>query len=417
MKSKCAWITGFGVMIFAGMFLIEQPTAFSADPKPAADKKSANPEPAADNRRAVSTKWAARTGARAFVEGPEYWTRERRANAAPVEWVAPDPNLASEMGLDADLEEPSPLLDQPAESTPAGAPNPNADLDAQFEFPEEWQLIEEQEGTDSPGNFDATGVEERVPEDGDEPVDPGLGDGATDFGTSGVYTPYRVNYYSQMWTGAPWRAMGKLYFTKNGGGNGYCTASVVSGNSIIVTAAHCLYTRGRGWNSNFSFVPAERYGAAPYGAFSWSNARVLTGYITNGGRRYDLGVIKLAPNSSGRNVTYYTGWLGRSWNYGYTQSLHSFGYASNISTQYTSACAAESFYSSLEGTDVLVKGCNMTYGSSGGPWLRSYAPYVGGSVDGVVSGPHSASGTFGNTYVGPRFSTNTIVALCNAAGC
>jgi len=38
-------------------------------------------------------------------------------------------------------------------------------------------------------------------------------------------------------------------------------------------------------------------------------------------------------------------------------------------------------------------------------------------VNGVVSGPPQASGTFGNTYVGPRFSTDTIVALCNAQGC
>jgi V8-like Glu-specific endopeptidase len=417
-------MTGVGTLILAGMFLVDQPSAFSADPEPAAKEKKADPEPAAKQKKIVSTIVSTKKPREAsdgtFANGPEYWTKQRRESAAPMEWPAADTNLNAARGLSDDREEPSPLLDQPQGSAPGGAPNRDADLDAQVEFPEEWQLIEEHEeneGTDSPENFDGTGVDQLLPEDGDTAVPLGTGDPAVEFGSQGVYTAYPVNLYTQMWKDAPWRAMGKLYFTNNGGGNSYCTASVVSGNNIIVTAGHCLYTRGRGWNSNFSFVPAERYGAAPYGAFSWSGASVLTGYITNGGRRYDMGLLKLRPNSAGRDVTYYTGWLGRSWNYGYTQSLHSFGYASNISTQYTSACAAESFYSALEGTDVLVKGCDMTYGSSGGPWLRNYRPYGGGYVNGVVSGPPQASGTFGNTYVGPRFSTDTIVALCNAQGC
>lgn len=220
-----------------------------------------------------------------------------------------------------------------------------------------------------------------------------------------------------MWKYAPWRKIGKLYFTKPNGSSSYCTANLVSSKNIVATAGHCIYTRGQGWNRNFRFVPAERYGNAPYGTFGWSNATVPNGWINNGARRWDVGLVKLRNNRYNKSATYYVGWLGRSWNYGYTQHLHSLGYASNLSTQVTNICAAQSFFSGQEGTDVLVKGCDMTYGASGGGWLRNYTPYSNGGnqVNGVVSGPHI--GAFGTTYVGPRFSSANIVPLCNTLGC
>ena len=71
------------------------------------------------------------------------------------------------------------------------------------------------------------------------------------------------------------------------------------------------------------------------------------------------------------------------------------------------------------GTDVLAKGCDMTYGSSGGGWLLRYHPYSSSTahnfVTGVVSGPYP--GGFGTTYVGPRFSSANFVPLCSFYGC
>ena len=141
----------------------------------------------------------------------------------------------------------------------------------------------------------------------------------------------------------------------------------------------------------------------------------MTNYINTGARRYDVAVISLNKNSAGKKVTNYTGWLGRSWNYGYKQSLHAQGHPSNLwnGAQYTYTCAAESFYG---GTDVLGMGCNMTFGASGGPWLRKFHPYKSGSlnyVNSVVSGGTPGTGTF----YGARFSNNNIVLLCNAVGC
>ena len=45
-----------------------------------------------------------------------------------------------------------------------------------------------------------------------------------------------------MWKGFPYKAVGYLTFTMNGGGY-RCSASVI-GDNVIVTAAHCVYDTG-----------------------------------------------------------------------------------------------------------------------------------------------------------------------------
>ncbi len=182
-----------------------------------------------------------------------------------------------------------------------------------------------------------------------------------------------MNFFAQMRTDFPYSAIGKLYIT----GEGYCTASVISPNNIIVTAAHCVYdTVANKWFTGWIFVPADNNGAAPYGAFPWVSARILTAWKNASGavRRYDIALITMDKNSNGDSLSSSVGWLGRSWNFSYIQHMHAFGYPSNIDSRYTRACAAESFSG---GTDVLGMGCDMTYGSSGGPWIRVFTPYQG----------------------------------------
>lgn len=232
------------------------------------------------------------------------------------------------------------------------------------------------------------------------------------------YTRTLGNYYTTQWKAAPWNKIGKLYFTKPDGSGSYCTAQVSSGTAVLTTAAHCVYTFGSGFNSNFLFVPAERYGEAPYGKFGWSTARVPTNWITYGTRRWDVAVIKLTGEQvSGIPVTSYVGWLGRAWNQPYSLFTYSHGYASNLSTQYTNICAGQTYDSVSEGTNVVVQGCDMTYGASGGAWLINYTPNssAGNQVNSVVSGPHI--GAFGTAWVGARFNDDNIVALCTAIGC
>jgi V8-like Glu-specific endopeptidase len=239
----------------------------------------------------------------------------------------------------------------------------------------------------------------------------GLGIAGQALATPDVYTQYQETNNPN----TP-RAIGKLFSN-----SGTCSASVISGKNIIVTAAHCCWDRSKkNWIGGWSFAPAYNSGSAPYGTFSWSQARVLNSWINNGDVGSDVCLIALQNDAAGHGVTYYTGWLGRSWNYGSVLSQHALGYPGNIGNANTlQLCASESSSpsGSCGGNTVLNTGCSMTYGSSGGPWIRDYR--TGNHVDSVVHGYDSSTctGTFGQTFNGARFTSSNIEALCNAQGC
>jgi V8-like Glu-specific endopeptidase len=334
-------------------------------------------------------------------EGPDPFEKpEQRERVSPLRWVEDDSSTAAtDSGGKAAALEPG--------IAPGGAADAGAAARAKADFPEAWAELEAMDRLIDRGEID---LDARLDSELDNRQ-------AVPKGTPAVFTRYSGNINTQMWQFSPWNKIGKLYFTTPGGGSSYCTANVISQRNILVTAAHCLYTRGQGWHSNFRFVPADRFGVAPYGVYGWQSAGIMTNWITIGGRRWDVGMVRLGNNlSTGIPVSSYVGWLGRTWNQPYVMNLHSVGYASNLSTQYTHICAAESFSGGL---DVLAKGCDMTYGSSGGGWVLRYHPYSSSAahnlVTGVTSGPYP--GYFGTTFVGPRFSSANFVPLCSFYGC
>jgi V8-like Glu-specific endopeptidase len=335
-------------------------------------------------------------------EGPDPFEKpEQRERVSPLRWVEDDAGTP--------VKTPGTRLGD-RKTVPGivagGAAAANAKARAKAAFPAAWAEMEATDRMIEAGEIDTEALANaRQPNTRQ----------VTALGTAGVFTRYSGNINTQMWQFAPWNKIGKLYFVTPSGASSYCTANVISQRNIIVTAAHCLYTRGQGWHRNFRFVPADRFGAAPYGVYGWQSAGIMTNWITIGGRRWDVGMIRLSNNlSTGLPVTNYVGWLGRTWDQPYIMNLHSVGYASNLSTQYTHICTAESFNGGL---DVLAKGCDMTFGSSGGGWLLRYHPYsnVQNIVTGVTSGPYP--GGFGTTFVGPRFSSANFVPLCNFYGC
>ena len=212
-------------------------------------------------------------------------------------------------------------------------------------------------------------------------------------------------------------AIGKLFTSA-----GSCSASVISGNNIIVTAAHCCWNRSStppNWIGGWSFAPGYNNGSAPYGVFTWADAKVPTSWINNGDIHSDVCVIKLNPDASGHPVTYYTGWLGRSWNYPPSQPMHAFGYPGNIGGgNNLESCAAQSSAQPANcGSGVLNMACSMTYGSSGGPWIRDYGSgnHVNSTVHGHIN--QACTGTFGQNFDGPQFTSDNIVLLCRDEGC
>lgn len=313
-----------------------------------------------------------------------FHTREGRLQAKPLDWNAT-------IGKRVTPTRKGPAKVEKPGTTESGPPNPNAKPEAQRLYPEEWRTLTK------PGEPQSLLDSRATPRF------------LLTAGTPDVFTQYPEERFSEAW-------IGKLFL--NGG---FCTASVISGNNIIVTAAHCCYDRSsRKWIGGWVFAPGYDTGSAPFGTFNWSSATILTSWITFGDIPSDVCLIKLANDGAGRGVTFYTGWLGRSWNWPSIQNHHALGYPGNIGGgNKLELCTSESFSPSgpCGGSGVLNTGCSMTFGSSGGPWIRNFhSNYWVNAVVHGYDGP-SCTGTFGKTFNGPRFTSGNIVTLCSAVGC
>jgi V8-like Glu-specific endopeptidase len=330
-------------------------------------------------------------------DAKKFQTREGRLQAKPLDWNATIGKPTARAKVSEEEEE---LAKKREPKSAKGGPrNPNSKREAQRLHPEDWKLLSEPSRGRTMGMLreDLNGKLVRTA------------------GSPDVFTQYCESCPSVN-PDAPSAAIGKLFTNA-----GTCTASVISGNDVIVTAGHCCYDRSVGnWIGGWSFSPAYDNGSAPFGTFDWSTATILTSWINNGDIPSDVCLIKLQNDSAGHGVAYYTGWLGRAWDWGSDQELHSLGYPGNLGNAQTlELCTAESFSpsNSCGGNGVLNMGCSMTFGSSGGPWVMSYRG--GDWVDATVHGYDSSSctGTFGKTFNGPRFTSGNIATLCSSAGC
>ncbi len=330
-------------------------------------------------------------------DASKFKTREGRMRAKPLDWNATIGTRQTPSAKPSGVEERS-KPEEPG-STEGGSPNPKAKRDAQKLYPSEWHSMRESTGRYTLGRLDGRETGEIL-----------LVAGSPD-----IFTQYCENC-PNVNTDAPEAAIGKLFTNA-----GFCTASVISGKNVIVTAAHCCYDRtNKNWIGGWTFAPAYHNGNTPYGTFDWSSATVLTSWVNNGDIASDVCVINLQNDSTGRGITYYTGWLGRSWNWPSDQEHHALGYPGNLGNgNVLELCTSESFSPSNQcgGSGVLNTGCSMTYGSSGGPWIRNYRSdnWVNSVVHGYDS--QTCTGTFGKTFNGARFTSDNIVTLCNAAGC
>jgi V8-like Glu-specific endopeptidase len=226
------------------------------------------------------------------------------------------------------------------------------------------------------------------------------------------FTRYFANRYAQMWQEYPWRTIGKLYFQVPGSSSWYsCTASVAY-NRALWTAGHCVYTPGSGWHRNLTFAPAYKNGNAPYGWWDIRNANIasLQGWTVNGNQAYDIGMAVTQPRS-GTRIAQVTGWLGFKYGKSTQQFWHANGYPGGIGNGNLLIVCEGSLSSRwvLAGPDPLGMGCDMQWGSSGGPWLQRFQPYKAGRynyVNSVVSG--SPDPNFSKEFFGPYFGSGAL---------
>jgi len=172
----------------------------------------------------------------------------------------------------------------------------------------------------------------------------------------------------------PLSTVGKVFFSNASGQNMVCsgTAVVSSNHNTVDTAGHCLYWNG-GWVQNMIFCPLYENGNTPYGCWAARALEVPSGWINGNQSNFsqDFGMAIVAPNSEG-NLTDVVGGAGWAYNQAVNQPFTAYGYpaAGPFDGQTRQTCEASSGRLwQMGGGSVVSIPCNMTGGSSGGPWF------------------------------------------------
>jgi V8-like Glu-specific endopeptidase len=171
---------------------------------------------------------------------------------------------------------------------------------------------------------------------------------------------------------APVSHIGKVFFTL-GGSNYVCSGNAVSsGNgSTVATAGHCLNEGPGAFATKFIFVPAYENGAAPYGQWTAKSLHAPTQWSANGDMAYDTGFAVMNP-LDGQTLTAAVGGSGVAFNEARGLTYKSFGYpaAAPFNGETLKSCtgtASNDPNNPQFGTQGIA--CDMTGGSSGGPWF------------------------------------------------
>lgn len=189
--------------------------------------------------------------------------------------------------------------------------------------------------------------------------------------------------------GGPWTGggevvdtTGKVFFTL-GGVDYVCSGSVSPGGNgnTVVTAGHCLNEGPGSYASNFTFVPGYYNGSAPHGEWVAQTLATTEQWRTAGDFNYDVGFAIVAPNG-GASLVDTVGSQSVGFNQPRGEFLYSFGYpaAAPYDGQELDYCSDDATDDTLGGSDDQRLDCNLTGGSSGGPWLDDFSESSGVGV-------------------------------------
>ncbi|WP_030762715.1 trypsin-like serine peptidase [Streptomyces sp. NRRL F-2664] len=199
------------------------------------------------------------------------------------------------------------------------------------------------------------------------------------------------------WTGggAVVKTSGRVFFTM-GGRTASCSGnSITSANgSTVMTAGHCVKYQGA-WHTNWVFVPAYNNGSAPYGQWSATKTFATDQWAASEDMNMDVGLAVVAP-LNGQTLSQAVGAQGVLFNGGYNKRMYSFGFPAAAPYDGTKLV----YCSGNSGKDFLLTkdhslGCNMTGGSSGGPWFQDFNEATG-------LGTQVSVNSFGYTFLPNR---------------
>lgn len=199
-------------------------------------------------------------------------------------------------------------------------------------------------------------------------------DGITDRGSSTKIagTSGKTKTTSLHTNEKPVNHIGKVFFTLNGA-NYVCSGSSVTAanKSTVSTAGHCLNAGPGAFSSNFIFVPAYKDGAAPLGKWPARALFAPKEWTDSGNMQYDTGFAVVAQ-VGGKSLAAVAGAAGVAFNQAPGLTYKAFGYpaARPFTGQTLVSCYGKASNDAIN-PQFQTQGipCDMTGGSSGGPWL------------------------------------------------
>jgi V8-like Glu-specific endopeptidase len=212
-------------------------------------------------------------------------------------------------------------------------------------------------------------------------------------------------------SGARWTAGGAVrgttgrVFLTLGGVDFVCSASSVrSGNrDLVVTAGHCVKDGTGAWAENWTFVPGYDQGSQPYGRFTARRMFVAGPWSRSADDSHDLAMVALNTRN-GRHLADVVG--AQEIAFGTARGRHAYGFGFPVDPPYDGEhmiyCAGPVREDPYGQTRDQGLRCNMTAGSSGGPWFNDFDPVTGrGTITSVSSFKYSDDhGTMYGPYFG-----------------
>jgi V8-like Glu-specific endopeptidase len=235
---------------------------------------------------------------------------------------------------------------------------------------------------------------------------------------------------------------GRVLFHQ-GNGDWICSGSVVTdgttstGYSTILTAGHCVYDGADGWATRWIFMPDFDEGPVyndcantEFGCWTATRLAANATFFSEGGFgtersvEVDYGFARVGLGGPNANSTTDLDSLGGAYPLktsatGLTVQQWAFGYPAagryhGKDLVYCTNGGGTSLINDPNGADTWGMACNMTGGSSGGPWI------TGGTDPSVATGWSASSvnsyGYSGLTYMfGPKFNSATTTVLGDVA--
>lgn len=174
------------------------------------------------------------------------------------------------------------------------------------------------------------------------------------------------------WQGTALKTIGRLFFVNANGADTWCTATAVksANRSAVMTAAHCVRRGSSPGNTHILMVFAPGYskGKLPYGAFAVRTA--VTPRAWENDSTDDLATLVVDTDRSGRKLTDVVGGQDVAFNRPVGGTISPFGYSATRPQLGEELLRCVGTAKKQSGQQAIP--CDMSGGSSGGPWLADF---------------------------------------------